>query len=51
MSPSSSLLVPTSPMGSDDYTFRFDLDRVSYRSAAVDDTTNYRDSATLRVVL
>ncbi len=45
------LLVPATPMRPDDYRFAFELDRVRYRSAVVDDTTNYRASASWTVQL
>jgi hypothetical protein len=45
------LLVPSTPMGADDYRFIFELDRVRYRSAVVDDTTNYRATASWTVPL
>ena len=45
------LLVPATPMRPDDYRFAFEVDRVRYRSAVVDDTTNYRASASWTVRL
>ena len=45
------LLLPSTPMRPDEYRFGFELDRVRYRSAAVDDTTNYRATSTWTVDL
>lgn len=46
------LLIPTAgALAPDTYTFRFDLDRARYRAATVDDSSNYRASATWAVTL
>jgi hypothetical protein len=45
------LLVPATPLSSDDYELTLSLDRPRYRSAVVDDTTNHRASVRLPVTL
>jgi hypothetical protein len=46
------LMIPTAgALASDDYTFRFDLDRARYRSTTADDDSNYRASTTWQLRL
>jgi hypothetical protein len=45
------LLIPTSPMGPDLYTFNWAIDRERYRSPVVDDTVRYRANVVMPVTL